>query len=300
MTNYDVLKETKIIYEYFNNLLNNGNFEIKNENMLHINKAMDIIKDMYENTYHLMYVNKEEYEVLKTDLQCPCCNKKILISDLINYAYVCDRCDENFYLSEVDSGNEWYFENRIDKNLDAETYSIEIWETEELREKGESFIYLDTYHSKEEAILKAKKIINKHNYAYIAVINDNDNSTIFETDGIEEIYHNKTDYRNKIYKVSKVELNKYINDWSNKQLSENCYDLLYCEDKNKYIAIDNVSGDCYVEEFETEAQAVFWLDTDMLSEEIPYSTIPKRILESVIDTTKNQENDYENIEGVLK
>lgn len=346
MTKYEILKRTKIIYEYLNDLLNNGDFEINNEYMSYVNKTMDVIKDMYENTYHLMYVNKEEHNFLNTDLQCPCCEEKVLISDLINYAYVCDRCDENYYLCEGNLNHEWYFEDDKDEKLNEdfnlelsydaknnniiigtesssgvqyecqniadlknviasyvcnyinyenrETYSIKIWETEELRNQGLSFEYLETYYSKENAIDDAQRIMDRFGYAYLEVIKDSDNSVVFGTDGKEENYYNEEKYQNRIYKVSRDELNKYINDWSDKQLAKDSYDLLYCKDTDyNYIAIDNTSGDCYVEEFETESQAVFWLDADMLAEEIPYSIIPKRVLECVIDTTKSRENDYE-------
>lgn len=37
----------------------------------------------------------------KLNLFCPHCLGKLRISDLINYSYVCKKCDENFYNIEV-------------------------------------------------------------------------------------------------------------------------------------------------------------------------------------------------------
>ena len=351
MDNYEKLKETKIIYEYLNDLLTNGNFEIPEDYEKSLKITMSAMADMYSNIHSLMYKYSEEYEQLKTNLACPCCDKDVIISDLITYAYVCDRCDENYYLCEGDLNHEWYFEDKNDEKLEddfdlelsydaeeknviigtesssgaeyecrniadlkkaiesyaynyinyenEETYSIKIWETEELRDMGEAFNYLKTYYSKEDAIDDAIKIMDRFGYAYLEVLKDNDDSLVFGTDGVEHTYYNESKYQNKIYKVTHDELTKYVNDWTNKNLNENHYDLLYCEDNGKFVAVDNRSGDCFVEEFQTEAQAVFWLDGDITVDEIPFFIIPKDIVEKVIDTTKNNNKitDFENNEG---
>jgi len=340
LDNYEKLKETKIVYEYLNDLLTNGNFEMPEDYENALKTTMSVMADMYNNTHSLMYKDSKEYEQLKTNLPCPCCNKDVIISDLIPYAYVCDRCDENYYLCEGDLNHEWYFEDKNNEKLEEdfdldvsydveeknviigtesssgaeyecrniadlrkaitsyaynylnyendETYSIKIWETEELRNQGLPFDYLKTYYSKEDAIDDAMKIMNRFGYAYLEVFKDNDDSLVFGTDGVEHTYYNESEYQNKIYKVTHKELAKYVNDWTNKNLNEKHYDLLYCEENGKFVAVDNRSGDCFVEEFLTEAQAVFWLDADTSVDEIPFSIIPKDIVEKVIDTTKNK------------
>lgn len=223
MKNYEIIKEAKIAYEYINDLLSNGDFEIGEDSVEYLKKSMNALGDMYENTYHLMFTNRQEEEILKTDLNCPCCNtKNLYISDLIHYAYVCVRCDENYYLCEGDLNHEWYFDNN--RKL-------------EINEKSED-----------------KK------------------------------------YSHDIYKVTKEELNQYIEDWHHKDTNKYKYELLYCEDDGRFIAVDNCSGDCWTEDFETEAQAVFWLNSDEDVAYIPFSIIPKRIVERVIDTTINKNN----------
>ena len=174
-----------------------------------------------------------------------------------------------------------------------ETYSIKIWETEELRNQGLPFDYLKTYYSKEDAIDDAINIMDRFGYTYLEVIKDNDGSVVFGTDGEDHTYYNESEYQNKIYKVTHEELTKYVNDWTDKSLNENHYDLLYCEDNGKFVAVDNSAGDCFVEEFQTEAQAVFWLDADTSVDEISFSIIPKDIVEKVIDTTRNNINEKE-------
>ena len=347
MNNYEVLKETKIIYEYINDLLTNGNFEINDDKLNQLEQIKYLVQEMYENTYNLMYKDSKEYEELKTNLSCPCCTNNVLISDLIDYAYVCDRCDENYYLCEGDLNHEWYFEDRKDEKLEEdfnleisydadklniiigtesssgaeyecrnisdlrkaitsyaynyinydkeETYSIKIWETEELRNQGLSFDYLETYNSKDNAIEDAKRIMDRFGYAYLEVINDRDESVVFGTDGNEEEYYDKEKYYNKIYKISSKELGDYVNKWTNKEKLNYDYDLLYCKEENgQFIAVDNRNGNCFVEEFDTEAQAVFWLDTDLSIEEVRQSIIPKDIIEKIIDTTKGKEEVIEN------
>lgn len=343
MDNYEKLKETKIIYEYLNDLLTNGNFEIPEDYENALKTTMSSMAEMYNNTHSLMYKDSKEYEQLKTNLPCPCCDKNVIISDLIPYAYVCDRCDENYYLCEGDLNHEWYYEDignekleedfDLDLSYDAdeknviigtksssgaeyecrniadlkkaiasyaynylnyendETYSIKIWETEELRNQGLPFDYLKTYYSKDEAIDDAMKIMDRFGYAYLEVFKDNDDLLVFGTDGVKHTYYNESEYQNKIYKVTHEELTEYVNDWTNKNLNENHYDLLYCEDNGKFVAVDNRSGDCFVEEFQTEAQAVFWLDADASVDEIPFSIIPKDILEKVSDKTKDKIKD---------
>lgn len=85
----------------------------------------------------------------------------------------------------IKSVNE-YKENDID---DEETFSIKIWETEEDREEGESFIYLEIYTNREKAIEYAKRIISRQGYAYIEVISDNTDLVVFGSDGLEENYY---------------------------------------------------------------------------------------------------------------
>lgn len=287
MDNYEKLKEAKVIYEYINDLLENGNFEMREEYLESLKKTQSIMADIYANTHFLMQKNTDEYELLETDLNCPHCSKNVVLSDIITYEYLCEKCDENYYLCEGDLNYEWYYDNERKKDILNKSYTIRIWETEELRNTGESFDYLKTFYNKDDAINEAKIIISRENYAYLEVL-DNEDKLIFDTDGINEEYYEKHKYQTKIYKVSPEELNEYVDRWTDKKELNLDYSLLYCQKENFcYVAVDNSSGECYVEEFETEAQAVYWLDTNIEAEYIPFTVVSKDIIELSIDTTKN-------------
>jgi hypothetical protein len=62
-------------------------------------------------------------------------------------------------------------------------YTIKVWETEEDRDMGESFIF-ENYHFKEDAIDRAEKIYARNNYACVEVEDDN-GDTILHLSGDE-------------------------------------------------------------------------------------------------------------------
>lgn len=287
MDNYEKLKESKVIYEYINDILQNGNLEMRDDYLESLNKTISIMAEIYENSHFLMQKNTDENKLLETDLNCPHCSKNVVLSDIITYEYLCEKCDENFYLSEGDLNYEWYYDNKRKKDMLNNSYTIRIWKTEELRDIGESFNYFETFYNKDDAINEAKMIMSRENYAYLEVL-DNKDKLIFGTDGINEEYYKKQKYQTKIYKVSPEELKEYIDRWTEKKELNLDYSLLYCQEGNFcYVAVDNSSGECFVEEFEKEAQAIYWLDTKIEAEYIPFTVISKDILELSIDTTKN-------------
>lgn len=49
-------------------------------------------------------MNKNIINLKKKIALCPRCNRTLSKSDLPEYAYVCKRCDENFYRSEAKEG----------------------------------------------------------------------------------------------------------------------------------------------------------------------------------------------------
>ena len=340
LNNYEVLRETKACYEYFNDILNNCGFKLNQNIVQGIKRSILVLEDLYNITY--TKIKEKEKEQLQTDLECPHCSNNVVISDLIDYAYLCNECDENLYLGEGDLNYEWYFESDklsklresflleigfdkdekqvyigtedssgaeydcstnvelknainsyienylIDDEIDKDGYSIKIWETENDRNLGESFEYLKTFNSVNDAIQEAKKLISREGYACVEVIKEDDELTIFYTDGTNEEYINHNQYANEIYKVDYDFLHEYIDNWSNKK-DLNCdYDLLYCETDGIYIAIDNTKGECYTEEFSTEDQAVLWLNTSLSPEEIKKSIIPNGIRKVVINKIKKE------------
>lgn len=71
-------------------------------------------------------------------------------------------------------------ENYIYEYLNYNTYKLKIWETDEDRELGESFEYLESFNSVDDAINKAKKIISRNNYAFIEVIENETEELFFQ------------------------------------------------------------------------------------------------------------------------
>jgi len=238
MDNYEVLREAKVCYEYINDILQNS--YVSNKDMQKLSKALESLSDIYSKTYNEMLRKEEWQNQLETDLECPHCNNKVAISDLIDYAYLCNSCDENMYLGEGDLNYEWYFNDnhtKLDKsfiininydsnrkdvyittenssganykcdNLDGlvnniklylanyvlyDEFYIKIWETEDDRDYGESFNYLETFYDSNSAIREAKKILAREDYAYIEVIREKDDEVIYGSDGIkEEFYFDK-------------------------------------------------------------------------------------------------------------
>lgn len=71
-------------------------------------------------------------------------------------------------------------------------YYVKYWEDEELRDLGESEIYMDDFKTKEEAIRLAKKLIDFMGYASVEVfyspsgdVNESDDELVFGYDGVE-------------------------------------------------------------------------------------------------------------------
>lgn len=322
LNDYEVLKETKVCYEYFNDILDNCGFKLNQSIVQDIKKSILTLEDLYSITYNRINQNEIEKKKLQTDLECPHCSNDVVISDLIDYAYLCNECDENYYLGESDLNCEWYFESDkpvkltdsflleisydkdekqvyigtesssgteyecktntelknaidsyienylIDEEISKNKYIIKIWETEVDRDLGESFEYLKDFNDKEEAILKAKKLMNNNDYASLEVVDSTSGNCCYFTDGnIEEYYSTGKPY-NKICRVSKKEISKYIDAWSKHEELPNDNSLLYCNDGNVFVGIDNTSGECYVEEFKTEKEVLLWLNSDYSCEEI--------------------------------
>lgn len=69
-------------------------------------------------------------------------------------------------------------------------YIIKIWETEELRELGESDIIETNIENLEDAISKAKKIMEEQNYASLEVQDDKEQNSFYFCTPTEEIYIN--------------------------------------------------------------------------------------------------------------
>lgn len=109
MSEYEILKECKQAYELLYDLYENS--EITNENdSNNIEICMQSLSNVYDVAYQTMLKNEKDFELLKTDgfIRCPRCNSRMYISDSINYAYLCNDCDENMYLTECEVESAWW------------------------------------------------------------------------------------------------------------------------------------------------------------------------------------------------
>lgn len=132
---------------------------------------------------------------------------------------------------------------------------IEIWETDWHRESGESFIYDETFEDYEMALKMARKLYEDNNYASIMILGSKNESLYCCDDESEEFY-----FDNKIIScVSEDIVSEYIDNWANNKDQTFKGNLLYCKKNDVYVAIDNTSGDCWVEEFSSEMAAQDWL-----------------------------------------
>ena len=109
MTEWEIIKECKQAYELLNDLHDNS--QIAREIDLKImRQCMYRLCDIYDNTWKMMSENTKDCELLKTNIKCPRCGGELYISDLIGYAYLCPKCDENMYLTECEVEKVWWNE----------------------------------------------------------------------------------------------------------------------------------------------------------------------------------------------
>ena len=196
MNNYDILKNLKSSYENIQSILRDSNI-IKSQTY-NLQIVLELIKKIYDSTY-LSTLNNDK-SALQTNAYCKNCNSCLLISDNIDYSYLCEECDENFYEFEVIN------DKKIDKPISK---------------KDEKF-----------------------------------NSSF---------YFNK-----KISFVDEKIVNDYLNNWFNNKKQNFNGNKLYCKKNNKFVAIDNSTGDCWVEEFKSEKEAKDWLLRKDLKKEDEY------------------------------
>lgn len=348
MNNYEIIKEAKLVYQYIGDLLDNANLEMNGDIEDALKTTMSAMSDIYTNTHTLMSNDKEESKLLRTDLDCPKCPAKVEISDLIDYEYVCNGCDENYYSIEGNLGEEWYKEDKnslkLDENfiievdydseeqnvmissenssgakyncknvndlkkaidyyatnyltneiIDEDIYVIQFWETDHDRDQGFASQFLEKFKDSKQAVKMAKSLMRLHDYSCVEVINERNNFAVFNKDKESESTYFYHRYYNRIFKVSPEQLQEYVENWTDKKGHKYDYDLLYCENSDgSYTAVDDSDGQCWTEDFDTEAQAVFWLDTYIPVEEIKTTIIPKDVLERVYDMTKDNSKEIE-------
>lgn len=109
MSDYETLRECKIAYEILLNLLKDcpivSDDDVKTRNEL--SNTLNTLADIYSNAWELISENIDTYSQLKTN-SIDKEGHKLIISDLIDYSYLCESCNENYYDFEVISENVWY------------------------------------------------------------------------------------------------------------------------------------------------------------------------------------------------
>lgn len=109
MTEWEILKECKQAYELLYDLHDNSQIASNNdrENM---DRCMNSLANVYGNAWQMMSENTKECELLKTNVKCRHCNSDLYLSDIISYAYLCPKCDENMYYTECEVEKVWWNE----------------------------------------------------------------------------------------------------------------------------------------------------------------------------------------------
>lgn len=166
-------------------------------------------------------------------------------------------------IGELVSAIEEYCYNYLDY---GEEYRIEYWETDLHRDAGEGMIYDKIYYNFEEVISKASELFYDNGYSSVEVLKRNGES-LFCCDNLSEEFYFDND---RISLVDEKVLKEYIDNYSDNKEQSFDGDKLYCKGNNKFVAIDNSTGDCWVEEFESEKETQDWLLGKELEESNDY------------------------------
>lgn len=140
MSDYETLKECKIAYEILLNLLKDcpiiseDDFKTRNE----LSNTLNILSDFYSNAWELISENIDTHSQLETN-SIDKEGHKLIISDLIDYSYLCENCDENYYDFEVITENVWYKNERKENIKLPSSFNLEVE-----FDKEEKMVYINT------------------------------------------------------------------------------------------------------------------------------------------------------------
>lgn len=149
----------------------------------------------------------------------------------------------------------FYVSKELMKEYTNNTFYIQVWGTELDRNNGFSVRDDRVFDNIDSAIEYAREEFEKYKYASLEIV-DSENKLYFcKDEESEDIYINGT----KICFVPEKLLGKYVECWTDKKELPTKEELLYSKEGNKFVAVDNTSGDCWVEEFDNEKDAQNWL-----------------------------------------
>ena len=101
MTEFEILKECKQAYELLNDLHDNCEMP-SDDDFSNIRRCMNSLANIYSDNWYM------ENDQLETNVKCPRCSNILLVSDIIDYAYLCPDCDENMYYTECEVEKVWW------------------------------------------------------------------------------------------------------------------------------------------------------------------------------------------------
>lgn len=179
---------------------------------------------------------------IEAKINCPHCNNKLLISDSIDYSYLCKECDEYYSDKELNEKNSKQIEN----------YVINAKENSDTGQKG---IEVGSDKNFFQALDKARNFFENNTCAEVYITN-NKNYICYLKNSSEECFYNE--YL-KIDLVPKSIISGYIKCWGEGKELPIASNRLYCADNDFFIAIDNIDGHCWTEEFNNEIDALNWL-----------------------------------------
>jgi len=161
-----------------------------------------------------------------------------------------------------------------------EEFTIKYWATEEDREEGFSDIFMDSFTDKKEAIVVAKKMVDRDGIASVEVIDEND-VTVFGYDGAETWNESKQVKQEpkkvtekKVSKVSQPkkldEDLKIISDISQYSPWAGAVDTWNkIEEENMIDELESMLEDLYPEGLTvTQLNDILWFDSEMILEQL--------------------------------
>lgn len=142
MSDYELLKATKITYNYIEDILKNSEVELDVNKVNKISDITEILNQLYDIAYSNIENDKNKEEQLVTDACCKDCNNNLLISDNIDYSYQCKICDENYYAFEAITDNIWYEDERKEYLKLPSSFRLDIY-----YDKNKGLMYIGTENS---------------------------------------------------------------------------------------------------------------------------------------------------------
>lgn len=137
MSNFETMRETKVAYNYINDILENSEIRMDTETAKELENSLDILEDLYNVAYSNIRNDKNREVQLITDACCKDCNNHLLVSDKIEYSYQCENCDENFYDFEAIGDNIWYKDEKKEHLKLPSSFFVEVE-----YDKDEEIVYI--------------------------------------------------------------------------------------------------------------------------------------------------------------